>query len=106
MISCEGCHNKVKVLCFTQLNGRWLESRDLSAMLDSSPASLRTLLARWTRWSLVTEHIDGEGNRSYTLSHKGYSWLSKHWREFPLGRWVGELPPERQGYFSFLFQER
>lgn len=106
MISCEGSHNRVKCLCFTLLNGQWLGSADLALMLDSSPASIRTLLARWTRWSLVTERVDSEGDRQYLLSKKGFQWLSRHWQEFPLARWVYELPVDKQGYFQFLFKKQ
>jgi DNA-binding IclR family transcriptional regulator len=104
MVSFAGRHNRVKVLSFCRLNGHWLTSSQLVLLVDSSPACLRTLLSRWTRWGLVTEHLDGEGTRSYTLSPKGYSWLSKHWQEFPLSRWVSELPEDRRSFFLFLFK--
>jgi len=105
MISCQGKHNRTKVLCFIQMNGPWLQSGQLAMILDSSPACLRTLLSRWAKWGYVVLKLDSEGTRSYTLSHKGFNWLSKHWREFPLGRWVSELPPDKQDCFQFLFKQ-
>ena len=105
-VSFEGKHNKVKCLSFTLLNQHWLGSSELALMVDSSPGSIRTLLSRWTRWHLVHQNLDDAGDRKYILSRKGYSWLSKHWRELqlPLRRWVSELPESKQGTFGFLFR--
>lgn len=106
MISFEGRHNKTKALSFALLNGNWLTSTDLALRLDSPPASIRTLLSRWERWHLVTMSLDASGTRSYTLSHKGYAWLSRLWTQFPLWRWTQELPLEKQEYFKFLWKKQ
>jgi len=102
MISCLGKHNQIKCLCFVLLNGNWYRSHDLAFKVNTSDASARTSLAKWVRWQLVTLWLDQEGNRKYKLSSKGYRWLSRHWDEFPITRWVSELPPYKQEYFSFL----
>lgn len=106
MLNCNGRHNRIKVLSFCLLNGVWRDSKELAFKVDSSPPSLRTLLVRWNRWGFVTLHMDGEGTRRYQLTAKGLSWLEKHWREFPLSRWIqAELPVEKREYFSFLWRD-
>jgi len=104
MISFAGKHNRTKTLSFIMLNGQWLTSSALSEFVGSSPACMRTLLARWVKWCLVMQSVDSEGNRKYQLSRKGYAWLSKHWQDFPLWRWISELPADKQPFFSFLFR--
>jgi len=107
LISCRGKHNKIKTLSFLALYTSQpfsLDSKALAELVNTSPASERTLLARWHGWGYVSEHVDHEGNRTYALNAKGQHWLiDKHWTATEIGaairRWLAELPEEKQAFF-------
>jgi hypothetical protein len=105
MISCCGRHNKVKVLSFLALYRSTpfsLDSKALAELVNTSPASMRTLLARWHGWGFVSEHVDHEGNRTYALNGKAQHWMiDQHWTEIvnAIRRWLAELPEEKQAFF-------